>query len=204
MNQLALDHLNQDEKLRQVISSTEITIREAHSDVYYELFDSIISQQLSVKAATTICNRFLDTFPDRYPSPLLVLERDTEALRAVGLSGQKAGYLRNVAQFALDTDMLQRDWSAMSDEDIIVYLSTIKGVGKWTVQMILMFTLHRPDVFPVDDLGIQQGMAKIYGLTETGKPLKQRMEEIAKAWQPYRTLACRYVWRWKDGGGNLF
>jgi DNA-3-methyladenine glycosylase II len=202
MNQLALNHLNQDEKLRQVIASTEITIREAHNDVYYELFDSIISQQLSVKAATTICNRFLDTFPNRYPTPDLVLERDIESLRAVGLSGQKAGYLRNVAQFALDTDMRQRDWSIMSDEEIISYLTTIKGVGKWTVQMILMFTLQRQDVFPIDDLGIQQGMVKIYGLTETGKVLKQRMEEIATAWQPYRTLACRYVWRWKDSGAS--
>lgn len=86
----------------------------------------------------------------------------------------------------------------MSDEEIIEFLSQIKGVGKWTVQMLLMFTLGRPDVFPVDDLGIQQAMIRLYQLNETGKDLKKKMQEIAEPWQPFRTVACRYLWRWKD------
>ena len=84
------------------------------------------------------------------------------------------------------------------DDEIIQFLSQIKGVGKWTVQMLLMFTLGRPDVLPLDDLGIQQGMVKIFGLQETGKDLKNKMVECAEPWRPWRTIACRYVWRWKD------
>ena len=86
----------------------------------------------------------------------------------------------------------------MSDDDIIHELTQIKGVGKWTVQMILMFRLNRLDVFPIDDLGIRQGMVKMYELEETGKDLIKKLHEIAENWRPYRTIACRYVWKYKD------
>jgi DNA-3-methyladenine glycosylase II len=90
------------------------------------------------------------------------------------------------------------DWSGMSEEDIIAFLTQIKGVGKWTVEMLLMFSLGRTDILPVDDLGIQQGIKRLYALEETGKELKKRMIEIAEPWRPYRTYACRYLWRFKD------
>jgi DNA-3-methyladenine glycosylase II len=167
-------------------------------DVYADLLDSIVSQQLSVKAASTIFSRFLDLFPNRYPAPEWVLVLEHEQLRAVGLSNQKAVYIKNTAQFFLDHDLIERDWSPFNNEQIIEQLTSIKGVGKWTVQMILMFTLRREDVLPVDDLGIQQGMQRLYGLDATAKTLKKDMEQIAEAWRPYRSIASRYIWRWKD------
>ena len=162
------------------------------------MLGSIFSQHLIIKAATTIFNRFCAIFPDNYPHPDLVTELEPAQLRLVGLSNQKAGYLQNVAHFSLNNDLENHRWDKMSDEEIIEFLSQIKGVGKWTVQMLLMFTLGRPDVFPVDDLGIQQAMIRLYQLNETGKDLKKKMQEIAEPWQPFRTVACRYLWRWKD------
>jgi DNA-3-methyladenine glycosylase II len=98
----------------------------------------------------------------------------------------------------LENDLETMDWSGMSEEDIIAFLTQIKGVGKWTVEMLLMFSLGRTDILPVDDLGIQQGIKRLYALEETGKELKKRMIEIAEPWRPYRTYACRYLWRFKD------
>jgi len=168
-------------------------------NVYYSLLESIVSQQLSVKAADTIFNRFLVIFPDNYPHPQLLSEMDVDTLRSVGLSYQKAGYLKNVAAFSLQNDLEKHPWHSMTDEEIIQMLTQIKGVGKWTVQMLLMFTLNRPDILPVDDLGIQQGMAKLYQLnTANPKLLKTQMIELATPWMPWRTVVCRHLWRWKD------
>jgi DNA-3-methyladenine glycosylase II len=175
-----------------------LPVVEVHNDIYTDLLDSIVSQQLSVKAAGTIFSRFLDLFPDKKPLPLLVIEKDVEILRGCGLSYQKANYIKNIAAYWIDNKEDMRDWQIMNDDDIIAELTQIKGVGKWTVQMILMFRLNRLDVFPVDDLGIRQGMAKLYNIEETGKALITKMYEIAEPWKPYRGAACRYIWKWKD------
>ena len=197
-------HLAQDIQLKGLIERIPLEISEhIRPDIYLVLLDSIVSQQLSVKAATTIFNRFCDLFPDRYPQPQLIIDMDTETMRAVGLSYQKAGYIKNVAAFALEKDFFTKDWDNMTDDEIVDYLVAIKGVGKWTVQMLMMFSLHRPDVFPVDDLGVQNGMIQLYNITETGKALKLKMVEIAATWSPYRSIASRYMWRFKDGGGIL-
>lgn len=166
--------------------------------IYYDLLESIVSQQLSVKAATTIFNRFLLLFPDNYPHPDMLVNIEPERLRSAGLSNQKAAYLQNVARFSLANDLEGHDWDSMDDHEIIRFLTQIKGVGQWTVEMLLMFTLGRPDILPVDDLGIQQGMTKIFNINLTGKALKLKMIEVAEPWRPWRTIACRYVWRWKD------
>jgi DNA-3-methyladenine glycosylase II len=194
----ALAHLNTEPRMAALIRSVEMPVFNPSKRVYYDLLDSIVSQQLSIKAATTIFNRVLTLFPDQYPHPELLLEIPSDQLRAAGLSNQKTTYLQNVATFALQHNMETLAWDDMSDEHIIEFLTSIKGVGKWTVQMVLMFTLGRPDIFPVDDLGIQQAMTRLYGLEEEGKKLKHRMVELAKPWQPYRTVASRYLWRWKD------
>jgi DNA-3-methyladenine glycosylase II len=199
MNQTnAILHLQQDPKLRELIQKIEVPDFTPSRKIYFDLLESIVSQQLSVKAATTIFNRFLDLFPDKYPHPEHLLVLEIEQLRAVGLSNQKARYMQNVADFSKAYNLETHDWDAMSDEEIIAFLSQIKGVGKWTVEMLLMFTLGRTDILPVDDLGIQQGIQRLYGLEETGKDLKKRMLEIAEPWRPYRTFACRYLWRFKD------
>lgn len=194
----ALTHLRQEPNIARVIQEVEMSHFSPSRKVYFDLLESIVSQQLSVKAANTIFNRFLLLFPDRYPHPEHLLAIDVVQLREAGLSNQKAAYLKNVAQFALDNDLEAFEWDNMDDEAVIQLLTQIKGVGKWTVQMLLMFTLGRPDVLPVDDLGIQQGIAKLFGLQETGKDLKNKMIECAEPWKPWRTIACRYVWRWKD------
>jgi len=168
-----------------------------NGDIYRDLLESIMSQQLSVKAASTIFERFLALFPDRNPSPRRVLAATEEELRAAGVSRQKTGYLKNVAAFAQENDISRDALRRLDDEVIIALLTQIKGVGRWTVEMLLMFPLNRPDVFPADDLGIQIAMKRLYGLRTTGPRLRRRMTEIAEAWRPHRTLACKYLWRWR-------
>lgn len=163
-------------------------------DIYYYLLQSIVSQQLSVKVAEIIWNRFLDLFPDRHPEEQLLLEKSDTALRGIGLSRQKMSYLRNVANFSLESGMHFDLLGEKSDEEIISYLTEIKGVGKWTVQMVLMFPMDRPDVFPVDDLGIQTKMKKHYKIDLEKKELRAKMNELAEEWRPYRSLASKLLW----------
>jgi DNA-3-methyladenine glycosylase II len=196
---VAIAHLRDEPVLRPLLTQIEMPDFTPTGKIYYNLLESIVSQQLSVKVANVIFGRFLSLFPDQYPHPVQVTALATDQLRSVGLSGQKAGYLQNVAQFALTNDLENRDWNKMSDEEIIAFLTQIKGVGKWTVQMLLMFSLARPDVFPVDDLGVQQAIQKLYKIQEQNtRLLKIKMTEIAEPWRPWRTVACRYLWRWKD------
>ena len=194
----AISHLRKEPNIGQVLDAVAVIDFSPTQTIYIDLLASIISQQLNVKVAVVVQNRFLLLFPDRHPHPRFILSLDRDVLRSVGLSNQKAQYICNVAQFALLHDFDAIDWQAMSDDDIVQFLCQIKGVGKWTVQMLLMFSLCRPDVFPVDDLGIQQGMIKLFQLKETGKQLKNKMIELAEPWRPWRSVAARYVWRWKD------
>lgn len=197
-SEVAIAHLKQDDKFRHLVESITVPDSTPSRKVYFDLLDSIVSQQLSVKVATVIFNRFCALFPENYPHPELVAAFQIEQLRSVGLSNQKASYLQNVAAFSLQYDLENHDWDSMSDDAIIAFLTQIKGVGKWTAQMILMFTIGRPDIFPIDDLGIQQAMARLYSLDTTDKQFKHKMTALAEPWRPYRTVACRYLWRWKD------
>ncbi len=198
-SQAAIAHLQQEVTIKPLLANIEMPNFTPSGRIYYDLLASIVSQQLSVKVADVIFKRFLSLFPDNYPHPDYVVAIEFDRLRSVGLSGQKAVYLKNVAQFAIENDLEKMDWASMSDEQIIIFLTTIKGVGKWTVQMLLMFTLARPDIFPVDDLGIQQGMQRLFKIEEQNpRLLKIRMTELAEPWRPWRTVACRYLWRWKD------
>ena len=193
-----LQHLSRDPQLSAILPLITLPDVDMHNDIYIDLLNSIVSQQLSVKAAATIFKRFLALFPENNPLPTHVVEMDIQLLRDSGLSYQKAGYIKNIATYWLDNQHLNYDWTRMSDDDIIEKLTSIKGVGKWTVQMILMFRLNRLDVFPIDDLGIRQGMIKLYDVQTTGKILLKDLTSIAEQWRPYRTIACRYIWRWKD------
>ncbi len=195
---VAIEHLHKEPKISRVIHAIEMPDFTPSQRIYFDLLESIVSQQLSVKVADVIFNRFLLLFPEKYPYPEQLIAFDIEHLRGVGLSKQKAAYLQNVAHFFTQHDVENKNWHEMSDDDIIEFLTQIKGIGVWSVQMLLMFSFGRPDVFPVGDLGIQQGMAKLFGLQETGKDLKNKMLELAEPWRPWRTVACRYVWRWKD------
>ena len=191
--------VDNDERLETVVTSCPFPRSRKNNDVYMALLSSIVSQQLSVKAADTIFNRFLDIYTDRYPKPAQLIKTRIQRLRSAGLSQQKSQYLKNVAKFALQDDGLNYEQlKKKTDEALITHLTQIKGVGRWTVEMLLMFTLDRKDVFPVDDLGIQQSIKKLYQLEDEGKQLKQQMQIIADNWKPYRSIVCKYLWQWKS------
>lgn len=196
----ALAHLRKDPHLGSIIGTIELEPIELSNDVYNRLITAIIYQQLSGKAAATIHGRFLGIFPDEYPEPDRLLALEVSDLRAVGLSNQKARYVQNVAEFFLENNLLDHSWDQLSDREILDLLTSIKGVGEWTTQMILMFTLGRPDILPLGDLGIQQAMQQLFQLEGLStRELKKEMEKRSDPWRPYRTLCCRYLWRWKDG-----
>lgn len=163
------------------------------ANVYESLMSSILYQQLSTKAATTIKGRLYDLFPTHSaPPPEGILALTLEELRAVGVSRQKAGYLQDLASKA-DTIPTLEELDSMSDEDIIQRLIPIKGIGRWSVEMLLMFTFGRMDVLPVDDMGVQEGMKRILNLE--ARPKKKEMEALAEPWRPYRSVASWYLWR---------
>jgi 3-methyladenine DNA glycosylase/8-oxoguanine DNA glycosylase len=167
------------------------------SNYFEALVRAIVYQQLSGKAASTIYNRFKDLFPgNKYPSPQDVLIKTHDQLREVGLSNQKATYIHNIAN-AFDSGAVTQNIDSLNDKDIIKELTAIKGVGPWTAEMFLMFTLHRPDVFPVTDLGIRKGLQLFCGLDDLPDP--DFMIKTAAPWRPYRTLASWYLWRLVEG-----
>lgn len=167
-------------------------------DLYLSLLDSVMSQQLSVRVADVIFGRFCALFKDNYPDAKKLVKMDDDKLRSAGLSGAKVSYAKNIAAFHLKTPITHERLSHLTDDEILADLTSIKGVGPWTVHMMLMFAMARPDVFSVGDLVIRQMMIKHYGLTETGKALMTRLHEIADVWKPNRTLACRYLWSSRD------
>jgi DNA-3-methyladenine glycosylase II len=192
-------HLSKDKKLKKLIElNGEFTLTK-RKNVYIYLCASIISQQLSTKVAKVIHQRFLDLYGGKEPTPEQIIATAPETLRAIGLSNAKTSYVQNVARFALEQGMDHRKLHKMDNEEIIEYLTQIKGVGRWTVEMLLMFALCREDVFAIDDLGIQNAMIALYKLDRTDKKqFKEEMLRISKKWSPYRTYACMYLWRWKD------
>jgi len=164
------------------------------SNVYFDMLENIVSQQLSGKVASKIFQCFLDLFPNKEPLPQILLRQEDAVLRGVGLSAAKVKYVKALAEFAMTNDLSVDTISKMSDVQIIDLLIKVKGIGKWTVQMLLIFSLGRVDVFPVDDLAVQVGMKELYGLSESGAALKRRMELIAESWMPNRTTGTLLVW----------
>src|SRR5215472_6599375 len=150
-------HLSKDKKLKKIIEQQQSMKLRRKKKIYIDLFGSIMSQQLSTKVAAVIHKRFLNLYGGE-PSPQQVLDTPFEKLRSIGLSNAKTTYLHNVARFAIDPGMDYKQLNKMTNEEIIEYLTQIKGVGKWTVEMLLMFTFGREDVFSADDLGIQNAM----------------------------------------------
>lgn len=191
-------HLARDRKFAKIIAGKESFSLSKRRDVYLYLCFSIMSQQLSTKVADVIRKRFLNLYTSK-PSPAQILETPHEKLRSIGLSGAKANYVLNVAKFSLEFGMDQKKLAGMNDEEVIEYLTRIKGVGRWTVEMLLMFTLGREDVFAVDDLGIQQAMITLYKLDKSDKKkLRADMLRISSKWSPYRSYACLHLWKHKD------
>ena len=193
----ALSHLKKDPILKGIIKDTTYLKIPQSGNVFNELVKGIAYQQISYKAADTIYGRFLHLVGGEFFSPDDVLLLEADELRAVGFSRQKAAYTQNIAEFFKEKDLFTFDWDTLSDTEIIDLLTQIKGVGEWTVQMVLIFELVREDVLPVKDLGIQQAMAALFDIKEEKAKLHRRMEEIAELWKPYRTWATLYLWAWK-------
>jgi DNA-3-methyladenine glycosylase II len=190
--------LKNDLKLAPLLNEdTHILKRRKNTSI--RLIASIISQQLSTKVAKIIFDRFLDLYGGKEPSCEQVIGTDPLALRGIGLSNSKVAYVQNVAQFFLDHKITDGQLYTMDPEEVIAFLTQIKGVGRWTVEMLLMFSLGHENVFAVDDLGIQQAMIKLYNIKyETKKELQTKMIAKSNKWAPYKTYACLHLWKWKD------
>jgi DNA-3-methyladenine glycosylase II len=157
------------------------------------LVGAIVSQQLSTKAASTIFGRFQALFPDGRIEASAIAAIDDATLRSVGLSGQKVGYLRDLSSRILDGRLNLDELESLPDEQVIERLTSVKGFGRWTAEMFLMFRLHRPDVLPVDDLGIVNAIQRLYKLRK--RPNAKRLIKMGDAWRPYRSVACWYLWQ---------
>lgn len=162
-----------------------------HADPFRALVHAIIAQQLSTKAAATIEARFRAVFSGRPTPAAVVAERDA-ALRAAGISAQKLRYLRDLSARVLNGSLVLDRLGGLSDEDVVAALTQVRGIGRWTAEMFLMFRLHRPDVLPVGDLGIAKAVRKAYRLRSTPSP--DRLTAIGEKWRPYRSVACWYLW----------
>lgn len=164
------------------------------SDSYFEaLTESIISQQLSIKAADTIYGRFKKLFKNERINAEEVLKLSDEKIRACGISLSKIKYIKDLAEKTLESGILFEQFEMMTDQEIIDELVKVKGIGIWTAQMFLMFTMGREDVFSYGDLGLRRAIEKLYKLKK--EPSEKQAEKIADKWKPYRTIACRYLWK---------
>ncbi len=191
-------HLSKDKKLAKILVAEHHQL-ELKKNIPLRLMASIMGQQLSTKVAKVIYHRFLDLYGKKEPKPQQVIDTPHETLRAIGLSNAKVQYVKNVAAFCIEHKINDKKLSTLSNEEIIDLLTQIKGVGKWTVEMLLMFSLGREDVFAVDDLGIQQAMQRLYNIDPTNKKsTKEKMLQLSQKWSPYRTYACLHLWSWKD------
>ena len=191
----AAEHLKiNDPILGEVIKKAPLPTFSPNKRYYQKLVESIIGQQLSVKAADTILKRFVNLFSADFPSPEDIMATDIETMRSVGLSRQKASYIKDLAEKVLDGSVAFTHLDELSNKEVIAELVQIKGVGVWTVHMFLMFCMGRLDVLPTGDLGIRNGMHRLYGLSEKPTPEAMEMLAIDNHWHPYESIASWYIW----------
>ena len=189
-------HLLRSPELREIIKRCGPLYLRRRGTPYQSLMRALLYQQLAGPAAAAIERRFLANYGGHAPTPRELLDTKPEVLRAAGLSRQKAGYLFSLAEHFREGHLIDRRLYRMPDEEVIAAVTAIKGIGRWTADMLLMFSLGRPDVLPVGDLGIQRGIKLVYGLEKM--PDAKTMEELAEPWRPYRTAASWYLWRSQD------
>jgi DNA-3-methyladenine glycosylase II len=195
----ALEHLRtNDPVLTRLIDTYPAPAFKKHGNYYQELVDSIISQQLSVKAARAIEGRFKDLFDGHFPSPEEILTKDVEELRAVGFSRAKARYVQDLAEKIISGEVRFDTIDNLSNDEIIAELTKVKGIGEWTVHMFLMFCMGRLDVLPVGDLGIRNGVTKLYTFDNVASPEDVRQIADKNNWRPYESVASWYVWQSLD------
>lgn len=186
--------MKRDRVMRRLVPQFGSAHLESRGDPFVTLARSVVGQQISVKAAQSVWDRVAAQVGEVAPEPLL--GQPTEALRACGLSARKVEYLRDLAQHFADERVHVAAWSGMDDEAIISELVAIRGIGRWTAEMFLMFHLMRPDVLPLDDAGLVNGVSRLYFSDE--KVTRSELRELAQGWAPYRTVATWYIWRSLD------
>jgi DNA-3-methyladenine glycosylase II len=182
-----------DPRLGEVIRRCRTPDSPGRIEHFTALVRVIAGQQLSTKAAQTIFNRVAGCFPDGRPTPSGFAAITDQELRAAGLSRQKIAYMRDLCVKVGDGTLCLSDLEHLQDEDVVRAITQVKGLGRWSAEMFLMFRLNRPDVLPVGDLGIVKAMQRCYGLRKP--PTPERMLKIGEAWRPYRSVACWYLWR---------
>lgn len=187
----AKKHLSQDPVMKSLVDTLEINPLQKSNQLFHDLLESVTSQQLSVKAADTIFQRFKTLLPEAL-TPQGVYALTHEQLRAAGLSNAKATYIHAIAHEIVINKLDPQTLYSMSDQEVISQLTKIKGIGQWTAEMVLIFSLARPDIFSVGDLGLRAAIEKHYGIERT--KLKE-IETLSQQWQPYRSYACRYLWK---------
>jgi DNA-3-methyladenine glycosylase II len=193
MTEPSLKHLSRDPVMAKLAKKHGVpTWPHESADLLTDIIDSVISQQLSAKAATTIFNRFLDLLPVRKVDPEAVIALPDEKLRACGMSRAKASYVKGICQAVLDGNLQIDKLTAMSDDEVKEELVKLRGIGPWTAEMIMIFTLRRPDVFSVGDLGLRRAVANFYKVDPEDHAA---IEKIAEAWKPYRTTASKLLWK---------
>lgn len=191
-----LNHLRKDPVMRELIKNSKIEEPEIKKPIFLVLIYSIMGQQLSTAVAEIIRVRFHELFRKKTPTPKDVLSIPFMDLKKIGLSASKTNYILNVCDFFIENKITDSQLHKMDDEELLQFLTSIKGVGRWTVEMVMMFAMKREDVFPVHDLSIQQAMIKHYKIRKKDdkQALLEKMTKIAEQWQPYRTYACFYLW----------
>jgi DNA-3-methyladenine glycosylase II len=165
----------------------------APRDPFEALCMSIASQQLSTKAAVTIFRRFCDLFPDRKPTPERVMTLTDDEIRAAGFSRPKVTFIKDLAAHVLDGRLDLKGLRQHPDDEVMRQLIAVKGIGRWTAEIFLMFRLGRPDIFPADDLGLMNAVQRTYGLRK--RPDAKRLRKMCETWKPYRSVAAWYLWQ---------
>lgn len=191
MNKRTLPHLRKDPIMEKLIEAFKLSPTRNNGDLFLDLVDTIVSQQLSKKAGDKILARFLELFKTEV-TPQAVLKISDKKLKKTGISSQKVSYIKGIAKAFIEGSIVTEELSKLGDEEVIVHLTKLKGIGRWSAEMILMFSLQREDVFSLGDLGLCTAVAKLYGIDRKDK---KKIEEISIKWKPYRTIASRYLWR---------
>lgn len=201
--EVATNHIKEaDPILASIIKNHPLPSLAAHTNYYQELVESIIGQQLSVKAARTIRLRFIALFDNQFPSPEQILSSNTDQLRTAGLSRPKISYIQDLATRVYDKSLQLDQLDHLTNDEIIKELTAVKGIGEWTVHMFLMFCMGRLDVLPTGDLGIRTGVKLLYSLDHL--PIPAEVTSIARThnWHPYESVASWYIWRALDNNPN--
>lgn len=188
--------MSKDKKFQLLLENYQVQKPLKKNKIYLRLCSAILSQQLSTTVASILYERLLALYGNKEPTTKEILDTPVSTFREIGFSNAKAAYIHNVCQFFVEKKLTDDNLHKLSNEELIELLTEIKGVGRWTVEMLLIFTMQREDVYAFDDLGLRNGVIKLYKITETDKKLlRQKVEKISFKWSPYRSYASLYLWQ---------